>query len=195
MIGKMADTLASLLDMLEVDPVARAEGLNCQIPANFCDLDRADKLDFMIDVIAPWYASYCATWKSFVDEVPGAVCVLRYEESRRDPAEALRTAVSHAGFITTLFRCRQSPKRGVARKGEPSLQQGRQRPRQGLFLAGAFGAAREANVLLSPACRLDSGTAGRCGDDGGPKLRRLTILREQRRSLARQVAFDELMLH
>ena len=108
MIRNIADMLASFLDMLEVDPVAREEGLNCQIPAHFCDLERGDKLDFMIDVIAPWYASYFATWKDFADEAPGTVCVLRYPEFCRDPAEALRTAVSHAGFVTTLFRCRQS---------------------------------------------------------------------------------------
>lgn len=108
MIRNIADMLASFLDMLEVDPVARAEGLNCQVPVNFCGLDRCDKLDFMIDVVAPWYASYFATWKDFVDEAPGTVCVLRYQDFCRDPAEALRTAVTHAGFITTLFRCRQS---------------------------------------------------------------------------------------
>lgn len=108
MIRNIADMLASFLDMLEADPVAREEGLNCQVPANFCNMERGDKLDFMIDVIAPWYASYFATWKDFVDQAPGTVCVLRYHEFCRDPAEALRTAVSHAGFITTLFRCRQS---------------------------------------------------------------------------------------
>ena len=108
MIRNIADMLASFLDMLEVDPVARAEGLNCQIPANFCDGDRSEKLDFMIDVIAPWYASYFATWKSFADDAPKTVCVLRYHDFCTDPAETLRTAVSHAGFITTLFKCRQS---------------------------------------------------------------------------------------
>ena len=108
MIRNIPDMLASFVDMLEVDPLARAEGLNCQIPANFCDLNRSDKLYFMVDVIAPWYASYFATWKDFADEAPGTVCVLRYHDFCREPAEALRTAVSHAGFITTLFRCRQS---------------------------------------------------------------------------------------
>lgn len=108
MIRSIADTLASFLDMLEVDPVARAEGLNCQIPANFCDMDRGEKLDFMIDVIAPWYASYFATWKSFVAEEPATVCVLHYRDFCTEPAETLYKAISHAGFVTTLFKCRQS---------------------------------------------------------------------------------------
>jgi hypothetical protein len=108
MIRNIADMLASFLDMLEVDPVARAEGLNCQVPTNFCDMPRSDKLDFMIDAIAPWYASYFATWKSFVDDEPDTVCVLRFHDFCSNPAEALRTTLTHAGFVTTLFRCRQS---------------------------------------------------------------------------------------
>jgi hypothetical protein len=108
MIRSIGDMLASFLDMLDVDPVARAEGLNCQIPANFCDMERSAKLDFMIDVIAPWYASYFATWKSFVDDAPETVCVLHYRDFCADPAETLHRAVTHAGFITTLHKCRQS---------------------------------------------------------------------------------------
>jgi hypothetical protein len=108
MIRNLADMLASFLDMLETDPVARAEGLNCQIPANFCALDRSDKLDFMIDVIAPWYASYFATWKDFADAAPGQVCVLRYGDLCDNPGEPLYTALTHAGFATTRFHCRKS---------------------------------------------------------------------------------------
>lgn len=108
MIRNLADMLASFLDMLEVDPVARAEGLNCQVPGNFCELDRGAKLDFMIDVIAPWYASYFATWKDFVTAAPETVCVLRYREFCENPAEALYKALAHAGFATTRFQCLKS---------------------------------------------------------------------------------------
>jgi hypothetical protein len=108
MIRDIADMLASFLDMLEVDPVARAEGLNCQVPKDFCALDRGAKLDFMIDVIAPWYASYFATWKDFADASPATVCVLHYQEFCDAPAETLYKAICHAGFATTRFQCRQS---------------------------------------------------------------------------------------
>ena len=108
MIRNLADMLASLLDNFENDPVARAEGVNCQVPSNFCDMDRAAKLDFMIDVIAPWYASYFATWKSFVDDAPKTVCVLRYRDFCTNPAESLHKAITHAGFVTTRQKCIQS---------------------------------------------------------------------------------------
>lgn len=108
MIRNLADMLASFLDMLETDPTARAEGLNCQIPGDFCDLERSDKLDFVIDVIAPWYASYFATWKSYVDADPNTVCVLHYQDFCDGPAKALYKAISHAGFVTTERECLKS---------------------------------------------------------------------------------------
>ncbi len=108
MIRNFADTLASFLDMLEVDPVARAEGLNCQVPGNFCDLDRGDKLDFMVDVIAPWYASYYATWSSFADTAGDTIRILHYREFRENPAETLYKAIVHAGFATTRYQCLRS---------------------------------------------------------------------------------------
>jgi hypothetical protein len=116
MIRNIADTLASFLDMLEVDPVARAEGLNCQIPGNFCDLDRGDKLDFMIEVIAPWYASYYATWKNFSDAARDTVCVLYYREFCDNPADTLHRAIVHAGFATTRFQCLKSVERAWEEK-------------------------------------------------------------------------------
>jgi len=108
MIRNLADMLASFLDMLEVDPVARTDGLNCQIPRNFCELDRGTKLDFMIDAIAPWYASYFATWKDFVDSSSDTVCVLHYRDFCDNPAETLYKAICHAGFATTRFQCAKS---------------------------------------------------------------------------------------
>ena len=105
MIRDIADMLASFLDMLEVDPVARADGLNCQVPDNFLEWDRARKADFMIDIIAPWYASYFATWKSFVDDAPDTVCVLHYSDFRRDPVEGLWTALAHADFVVSHADC------------------------------------------------------------------------------------------
>ncbi len=108
MIRDLADMLASLLDMFETDPVARAEGVNCQIPSNFLELPRDVKLDFMIDVIAPWYASYFATWKSFVDDAPRTVCVLHYRDFCRNPGETLHKAITHSGFVTTREKCLRS---------------------------------------------------------------------------------------
>lgn len=108
MIRDIADMLASFLDMLERDPVARAEGLNCQVPDNFLQFDRPRKLDFMIDVIAPWYASYFATWKTFVDDAPDTVCVLNYGDFCRDPVDGLWTALAHADFVISHDECEKA---------------------------------------------------------------------------------------
>lgn len=108
MIRSIPDMLASFWDMLESDPVARAEGLNCLIPENFTGLGRAAKADFLIDIIAPWYASYFATWKSFSDDRPDIVRILRFQEFSADPAKLLQSALAHAGFAVTLAHCSAS---------------------------------------------------------------------------------------
>jgi len=105
MLRNLADMLASFLDMLEQDEAARAEGLNCQVPRDFLARSRAERLDFMVDVIAPWYASYFATWKDFADEDPETVCVLDYCAFAADPAESLWTALAHADFVVSHAEC------------------------------------------------------------------------------------------
>jgi hypothetical protein len=105
MLRNLPDTLASFLDMLETDPVARAQCLNCVVPDNFVELSRAQKIDFLLDIIAPWYASYFASWKSFVDEEPEQVCVLRYSDFCQDPAKSVHTALAHAGFAASSDVC------------------------------------------------------------------------------------------
>ena len=66
MLRSISDMLASYWDMLTESPEARAEGLNCIIPDGFPDLSDAQKADFMIDMIAPWYVSYFATWLDYL---------------------------------------------------------------------------------------------------------------------------------
>jgi len=105
MVRDIPDMLASYWDMLETDAVARADGLNCLIPQDFVSLSRAEKADFMIDIVAPWYASYFATWKDYCDQSPQTVCVLRYAEFSEDPAGTLYRAIHHAGFQTPRVRC------------------------------------------------------------------------------------------
>ena len=124
MIRNLADMLASFLDMLENDPAAREEGLNCQVPANFTEFERARKLDFMIDVVAPWYASYFATWKSFSDDAPDTVCVLHYRDFCREPADALWTALAHAGFVVSHTECEDALAKVWAQRGAHRFNQG-----------------------------------------------------------------------
>jgi len=105
MLRSLPDMLASFWDMLEADPVARADGLNCVVPPNFVALSRAQKSEFMIDIIAPWYASYFASWKRFCDDAPGEICVLHYCEFRDRPVNALHAALTHAGYSVSKARC------------------------------------------------------------------------------------------
>jgi hypothetical protein len=105
MLRNIPDMLASFWDMLEADPVARAEGLNGVVPSDFLAFSDAQKADFMVDIIAPWYASYFASWKTFVDEAPKQVCVLRYRNFCQSPPESLHAAINHAGFVVSRKTC------------------------------------------------------------------------------------------
>src|ERR1700679_2153143 len=98
MLRPLPDMLASYWDMLAASEEARAEGLNCPIPARFPDFPAAEKADFMIEMIAPWYVGYFATWLDYVSERPGDVCVLHYSEFQSDPAAALQAALAHANL-------------------------------------------------------------------------------------------------
>jgi hypothetical protein len=126
MLRSVPDMLASFMDMLDADAAARAEGLNCQVPGDFVTFDQARKTDFMIDVIAPWYASYFATWKTFAVEAPERVCVLHYDDFRADPAATLHAALTHAGFVVSRKKCSQALEKVWQERGKFRFNQGRQ---------------------------------------------------------------------
>jgi hypothetical protein len=106
MVRSIPDMLASYWDMLESDPEARKDGLNCQIPDDFPSMTAARKADFLLDILGPWYGSYFATWFRYASEAPNRVCVLHYSELRADPVRTLMRAVAHAGLARTREQCR-----------------------------------------------------------------------------------------
>ena len=81
MVRPLPDMLVSYLDMLEDDPLAPEKALNIQIPSGFAAFSDHDKCDFIIDMMAPWYASYFATWLDYA-KADGRVLVLGYDEFR-----------------------------------------------------------------------------------------------------------------
>jgi hypothetical protein len=106
MLRSIPDMLASLCDMLASDEDARRDSINCKIPEAFPAFDKERRADFLIDMIAPWYASYFATWLEFAAAKPETVCLLRYADMIAQPAEVLARALSHAGLEKPLDICR-----------------------------------------------------------------------------------------
>jgi hypothetical protein len=105
MLRSIPDMLASFWDMLAESAEARIEGLNCMVPDAFPEFGDAQKADFMIDMIAPWYVSYFATWLSWLREDPQDICVLRYKDFVEDPAACLEAALKHADLPRTRAQC------------------------------------------------------------------------------------------
>ncbi len=128
MVRSISDMLASYRDMLETDPVARGEGLNCTIPPAFLDWSARDKGDFLIDVLGPWYAGYYATWLDYARH-DQRVCVLAYDDFLKHPAQVLARILARAGVerpaaiceaaITRTWRERDEHRfnRGEAKRG------------------------------------------------------------------------------
>jgi len=106
MLRPIPDMLASYRDMLDTDADARAEGLNCKIPDRFTQMTAAERSQFMVDVVAPWYASYFATWFEFARDDPTRVCVLDYADFLADPVATLETALRHAQIAVSTAACR-----------------------------------------------------------------------------------------
>lgn len=97
MLRAIPDMLASYWDMLEVDPDARASGLNNHIPERFPAMTRGQKADFLVDMLGPWYASYYAGWLEFAKAEPERVLFLQYTDFLEAPGAVLASALSHAG--------------------------------------------------------------------------------------------------
>jgi hypothetical protein len=105
MLRPIDDMLASFSDMLDASEQARADGLNCPIPDAFPSFTAEQKADFLIDMIAPWYVHYFATWRDYAREKPDDVCVLHYADMVTDPAHVLETALDHAELTRSRFVC------------------------------------------------------------------------------------------
>jgi len=104
MLRGIADMLASYWDMLERSTAAN-QGINCTIPGDFREITPQRKADFLIDVIAPWYAGYYATWLDYARRAGDRVLLLDYSEFRNDPAGSLVRLLAHAGVPRDLPQC------------------------------------------------------------------------------------------
>lgn len=104
MLRPLPDMLASYLDMLEDDPLSPDKWLNVCLPQDFAARSDEAKADFVIDMMAPWYASYFATWLDFA-RIDPCVLVLDYDGFRADPACTLETLLAHAGLPRSREQC------------------------------------------------------------------------------------------
>ncbi len=97
MLRNIPDMLASYWDMLDNEPGALENGLNCAIPRRWRDMKAEERGDFMVDMMGPWYASYYATWLSrCLDD--DTVLALHYTDLLDNPAACLDAILRHSGF-------------------------------------------------------------------------------------------------
>jgi hypothetical protein len=104
MVRAIPDMLASYADMLDADPLTPDNWLNLRLPQNYPQLSAERKGDFLIDMMAPWYMSYFATWTEYAAE-SSSVLMLHYDEFRADPAAALEKLLAHSQLPRTRAQC------------------------------------------------------------------------------------------
>jgi hypothetical protein len=105
MIRSIPDMLASYRDMLDSDPAAQQQGLNLAVPPDWNALGDADKADYLIDMLGPWYASFYATWLARAAQKDSRTLVLHYDEFLADPAHVLRRILEHSGIAASAQEC------------------------------------------------------------------------------------------
>lgn len=105
MVRSIPDMLASYADMLAADSRSPDNWLNLRLPPDYDALADADRNDFLVDMVGPWYASYFATWMEYAGEAPDRVCVLGYSDFKRDPVTTLETLLAHAGLARPRAEC------------------------------------------------------------------------------------------
>ena len=108
MLRDIADMLVSYREMVEASDDPQDHAINCLIPADFARMPDGEKADFLIDLIAPWYVSYYATWRSYLANAPAGACILRYTEFLADPGGELARALEFAGLPRDRETCRKA---------------------------------------------------------------------------------------
>lgn len=105
MIRSISDMLASMWDMFLNEPAMRIEAVNCIVPDGFADSSDAQRADYMMDMFAPWYVSYFASWLPYAVAHPERVLLLRYSELLQSPASVLGKILAHAGLPKSESEC------------------------------------------------------------------------------------------
>jgi hypothetical protein len=108
MFRSIPDMLASYWDMLDADHLSPSMGLNQRIPRHFGGMSDKEKGNFLIDMIAPWYVSYFATWISYSHDAPGRVLELSFDEFRADPAASLEKIMAHSRISRSRKDCQSA---------------------------------------------------------------------------------------
>ncbi|MGD0192626.1 MAG: hypothetical protein ABSD74_17955, partial [Rhizomicrobium sp.] len=112
--------------MLDSDDRALDDGLNCVFPENFRVLAEDRKADLLVDILAPWYANYYATWISYAKSTPGRVCMLTYEDFLKDPVRTLQDALSHARVPAAREACHVAIEMAALQKSRWRFNRGEQ---------------------------------------------------------------------
>ncbi len=102
----------------------------------------------MIDIVAPWYASYFATWLDYVREAPGRVRVLRFADLLHDAPAAVEAILEHSGLPKPYELCEIAVDTAQRERGTLRFNKGEQGRGSRLPLKRTAGAHRALAVRM-----------------------------------------------
>lgn len=105
MIRSIPDMLVSLRDMFCNEAGMMEENVCCEVPPNFPQMTEAAQAEFLLDLVAPWYATYYASWIRYASEEEKRVLLLRYNDLRAHPVDALQEVLDHSGHECSYDTC------------------------------------------------------------------------------------------
>jgi hypothetical protein len=109
MVRSIPDMLVSLMDMFAGSEGA-GENICCEVPDDFDGFSDAKKGDFLIDMFAPWYVGFFASWFGYAVRNPGVVLILHFADLAADPAPMLGRLLAHSGLPQTPEVCQNAVK-------------------------------------------------------------------------------------
>lgn len=108
MVRSIPDMLVSLSDMYGQEVDALDENVMCVVPQEYLYWDNARKADFLIDMVAPWYVSFFASWVAYAAQKPNTVLILHFAEVMNSPETVLERILRHSGLTQPAEKCREA---------------------------------------------------------------------------------------
>lgn len=102
LVRDVCDALVSFVDFYDAGAIG-----NSFFKPIWSDLDRAQKIDLMIDHWGPWYANFYASWRRASDDGRMPAMWVRYEDMILDKPGTLKAIADHFEIDAGIERCRK----------------------------------------------------------------------------------------
>jgi len=120
LVRDLRDIIVSLADFYDQGAVA-----NTFFAAGWARLDRARRLDLLIDQVMPWYLAFYASWVEAAESGRIDCLLLRYEDLIADKAGTLQAIAAYLGLAKAPQECQAAVAAAEQDRGGTRYNKGR----------------------------------------------------------------------